>query len=80
MLKSLDLHSLLLQQAVRKPYGLTPVTSDLYQDKSEYSIWSWELVCPSIHLNQSLAFKSQELRTIQHLKSKVFVTLNKLFT
>lgn len=38
--------NLLLANAVRKPHGATPGTSDIYSDKTESSLWCWELICP----------------------------------
>jgi len=55
--KSLDLQQVLLINAVRKPYGLT-TSSDIYNDRSESALWTWELVLPQIHLQPSLASKS----------------------
>lgn len=77
-IKSLDISNLLLINAVRKPYGLAPSTSDLYNDKTETSLWCWELVCPQLHLAGSLPYKVSEHRLLQHHKSSIYKSLPKV--
>jgi len=62
--KKLDLSKILLINAVRKPYGLTPNTSDLYLDKTENALWCWELVCPQLHLTPQLSLKCTDHRLV----------------
>ena len=76
--KKLDLSNLLLINAVRKPFGLTPLTSDLYLDKTENALWCWELVCPQLHLPPQLSLKCIDHRLVQQQKSNIFKILSKL--
>ena len=45
-----DFNKLLLMNAQRKSYGVTPKEYDLYSDETEVCLWTWELTSPSLYL------------------------------
>lgn len=51
-----------MELAVRKPFGLTPLTTNLFSDNTEKSLWTWELLFPHMHLSPHLHLKSQDVR------------------
>lgn len=78
MIKSIDLQAFLLENAVRKPFGVSPDTSDIYTDKTEYSLWCWELICPQLHMQEHLYSKVKDHRLAVLHKAAIFKTLYKI--
>ena len=77
LLKTIDLQSLLLTAAVRKPYGLSPATADLYADATEDALWCWELVLPQHYLPPHLHLKSAETRFLLQNRGPVLKHIHK---
>jgi hypothetical protein len=66
-----------MEMAVRKPLGLTPVTTNLFTDNTEKSLWAWELLFPHLHLCSSLQLKSQTVRFNTQHKSALLKQAHK---
>ena len=51
-LNSLDFDSLLLNNATRRAYGVTPERLiSMHEDEEKSALWTWELIQPSLVLN-----------------------------
>jgi hypothetical protein len=72
-----NLNQLLLELAVRKPFGLTPATPNLFSDTTEKSLWAWELLFPQRDLPQSLQIKQQDIRFSSTHKSQLLKQAHK---
>ena len=73
-----DFNSLLLMNAQRKSYGITPTLYDLYSDETEVCLWTWELTSPSLYLESSYLKNVNNLRQSLSQQSQLITSLTKL--
>ena len=77
-MEQVDFNSLLLMNAQRKSYGVTPQLYDLYSDETDVSLWTWELTSPSLYLESSHLKNVNNLRQSLSQQSQLISSLTKL--